>query len=398
MKRKGKNNLQFHTQKRQVFCIGCKGIPAEYGGFETFIENLTLHRISDKIRYHVARIAHDNERYEYNGAKCFDVKVREIGPGRAIVYDVRAMKRAIEYCKERPEIKEPIFFIMACRIGFNMRHFKKQIEELGGKFYLNPDGHDWARRKWSPPVRLYWKISEKLMVRYADRIICDSREIEKYIQKTYKRYNPNTTYIAYGADLAPSKYADDDSRFTYWLSEHDTEAQGYYLVVGRFVQENNFDHIIKEFMKSSSERKLIIITTPNEKLMGSIDNRLHFSDDPRIVIADSVYDKELLKKIRENAFAYIHGHEVGGTNPSLLEALASTNMNLIFDVAYNREVAGDATIYWTKECGNLASTIATVEKLPADEIAKMGVDAKKRIEDAYTWEAIAKGYEAEFLK
>ncbi len=398
MKRKGKNNLQFHTQKRQVFCIGCKGIPAEYGGFETFIENLTLHRISDKIRYHVARIAHDNERYEYNGAKCFDVKVREIGPGRAIVYDVRAMKRAIEYCKERPEIKEPIFFIMACRIGFNMRHFKKQIEELGGKFYLNPDGHDWARRKWSPPVRLYWKISEKLMVRYADRIICDSREIEKYIQKTYKRYNPNTTYIAYGADLASSKYADDDSRFTYWLSEHDTEAQGYYLVVGRFVQENNFDHIIKEFMKSSSERKLIIITTPNEKLMGSIDNRLHFSDDPRIVIADSVYDKELLKKIRENAFAYIHGHEVGGTNPSLLEALASTNMNLIFDVAYNREVAGDATIYWTKECGNLASTIATVEKLPADEIAKMGVDAKKRIEDAYTWEAIAKGYEAEFLK
>ena len=112
----------------------------------------------------------------------------------------------------------------------------------------------------------------------------------------------------------------------------------------------------------------------------------------------SVYDKELLKKIRENAFAYIHGREVGGTNPSLLEALASTDMNLIFDVAYNREVAGDATIYWTKECGNLAATFAKVETLGDYEIARMGVEAKKRIEDCYTWEAIAKGYEAEFLK
>jgi rhamnosyltransferase len=398
MKRKGKNNLEFHSQKRQVFCIGCKGIPAEYGGFETFVENLTLHRISDKIRYHVARVAHDNERYEYNGAKCYNVKVREIGPGKAIVYDMRALKRAIDYCRERPEIKDPVFFIMACRIGFFMGRYKRQIEELGGKFYLNPDGHDWARRKWSLPVRLYWKMSERLMVRYADRIICDSREIEKYIRKTYKRYKPNTTYIAYGADLSPSKYSDDDSRYKYWLSEHDTQPQGYYLVVGRFVQENNFDHIIKEFMQSESKRKLIIITTPNERLMGDIDNRLHFSDDPRIVFADSVYDKELLKKIRENAYAYIHGHEVGGTNPSLLEALASTNMNLIFDVSYNREVAGDATIYWIKGTGNLASTINRVDDMDEAEIARMGVAAKKRIRDGYTWEAIARGYEKEFLK
>ena len=104
MSRIKKNNKEFHTGKKQVFCIGCKGIPASYGGFETFIENLTLYRKSDKIRYHVARIAHDNERYEYNGAKCYNIKVRDVGPGRAIIYDMKALKRAIEYCKERPEI------------------------------------------------------------------------------------------------------------------------------------------------------------------------------------------------------------------------------------------------------------------------------------------------------
>ena len=282
-----------------MFCIGCKGIPAEYGSFETFMENLTLHRISDKIRYHVARIARDNERYEYNGAKCYNVKVHEWGSGRAILYDMKALKRAIDYCKQRSDIKEPVFFIIACRIGFFMGHYKRQIHKLGGKFYLNPDGHDWARRKWSLPVRLYWRISEKLMVKHADRIICNSKEIERYINSQYSKYNPSTTYIAYGADLNPSTYADDDSRYKYWLSEYSTAKGQYYLVVGRFVQENNFDIIIREFMKADTDRKLIIVTTPNEKLYNTIDKELAFSKGDRVIIVDSVYDKELFKKIRE---------------------------------------------------------------------------------------------------
>jgi rhamnosyltransferase len=279
-----------------------------------------------------------------------------------------------------------------------MGHYKRKIKRLGGKFYLNPDGHDWARRKWSPPVRLYWKISEKLMVKHADRIICDSKEIERYICEEYKSFNPSTTYIAYGADMTPSRYSDNDSRFTYWLSEQGTRPQGYYLVVGRFVQENNFDLIIKEFMNTDTDKKLIIVTTPNEKLLQTIDDTLHFSKDPRIVIGDSVYDKELLKKIRENAYAYIHGHEVGGTNPSLLEALSSTNVNLIYDVVYNREVAGDAVQYWSSKPGSLAETIKNAEALSESDIKDMGIRAKARIKDHYTWESIAAGYEQEFLK
>lgn len=387
----------YYTEKKQVFCIGSKGIPAEYGGFETFMENLTLHRISDKLRYHVARIARDNERYEYNGAKCYNVKVHEWGSGRAILYDMKALKRAIDYCKQRPAIKEPVFFIMACRIGFFMGHYKKQIKKLGGKFYLNPDGHDWARRKWPAPVRLYWRLSEKLMVKHADRIICDSKEIEKYINTTYGKYHPSTTYVAYGADLNPSTYADDDSRYKYWLSEYSTSKGQYYLVVGRFVQENNFDIIIREFMKTDTDKKLIIVTTPNAKLCSEIDRELSFSKDERIIIADSVYDKELLKKIREGAYAYIHGHEVGGTNPSLLEALASTNVNLLIDVCYNKEVAEKAANYWTKEEGSLAKLIGKTESFSQDEIIRWGQKSKNRIREHYTWQSIAEKYEKEFL-
>lgn len=388
---------EYNTDKKQVFCIGCKGIPAQYGGFETFMENLTLHKKSEKLRYHVAAISNKDSRYEYNGAKCYNVKVPEIGSAKAVIYDAKALSRAIRYCRERPSIKEPVFFIMACRIGPVIGYYKKKIKNLGGYLYINPDGHDWERRKWSAPVRKYWKLSEHLMIKHADKIICDSREIEKYIKQEYKRYNPNTTYIAYGADLQKSIYADTDAHFTDWLAEHNTRSKEYYLVVGRFVKENNFDIIIREFLKSKTKRKLIIITTENEQLLEEMNRRFKFLKSDRVQIADSIYDKQLLKKIREEAYAYIHGHEVGGTNPSLLEALASTDLNLIYDIGYNREVAQKAAMYWNKDKESLARAISDAEAATSQSICEYGNAAKKRIIDDYTWESIAEKYESLFI-
>ena len=387
----------YHTEKRQIFCIGCKGIPAEYGGFETFVENLTLYKKSDKIRYHVASISNEDSRYEYNGAKCYNVKVPEIGPAKAIIYDAKALSRAIRYCEERPVIKEPVFFIMACRIGPMIGYYKRKIEKLGGYLFVNPDGHDWARRKWSAPVRAYWKLSERLMIKHADKIICDSREIERYIHNEYSSYNPDTTFVAYGASLDKSRFADDNPRYIEWLTEQDTKQNEYYLVVGRFVKENNFDIIIREFLKSNNDRKLIIITTKNEKVLNEIDNKLHFRKSGRVIVADPIYDKQLLKKIREGAYAYIHGHEVGGTNPSLLEALASTDLNLVYDVSYNREVAQNAGVYWTKEEGSLKKIFDEIELFSPEDIKRYGDKSKSRIDTSYTWEQIVDGYEHAFL-
>ena len=388
---------EYNTDKKQVFCIGCKGIPAQYGGFETFMENLTLHKKSEKLRYHVAAISNEDSRYEYNGAKCYNVKVPEIGSAKAVIYDAKALSRAIRYCWERPSIKEPVFFIMACRIGPVIGYYKRKIKRLGGYLYINPDGHDWERRKWSAPVRKYWKLSEHLMIKHADKVICDSREIEKYIKQEYKKYNPDTRYIAYGADLQKSIYADTDAHFTDWLAEHNTRSKEYYLVVGRFVKENNFDIIIREFLKSKTKRKLIIITTENVQLLEEINRHFKFLNSDRVQIADSIYDKQLLKKIREEAYAYIHGHEVGGTNPSLLEALASTDLNLIYDIGYNREVAQKAAMYWNKDKGSLARAISDAEAATGQSIYEYGSAAKKRIIDDYTWESIAEKYESLFI-
>ena len=390
------------SEKKQVFIIGSKGIPAQYGGFETFVEKLTEYQKDNAIQYYVACMNAEKKRFVHNGAKCFNVAVPNIGAAKAVYYDIAALKWCIGYIKKH-HIKNAIIYVLACRIGPFIGHYKKQMDKLGIELYINPDGHEWLRAKWNGLIKKYWKISEKLMVKYADLLVCDSVNIEKYIHQSYdgkciKGRNPQTTYIAYGADMTMSKLADNDERLVKWYAEKGLSKKEYYLVVGRFVPENSFEIMIREFMKSNSKRDFAIITNVNDKFLNELERKLHFKSDKRIKFVGTVYDKELLKKIRENAYAYFHGHTVGGTNPSLIEALSSTDLNLLVDVGFNREVAKDCAMYWKREDGYLADLIDKADRLTQNEIEKYGDKAKKRVKEAYTWEHICALYEHVFLK
>lgn len=380
---------------RHVFIIGSKGIPAKYGGFETFVEKLTEQQKSEEIKYHVSCLAQDNKEFEHNGARCFNINVPNIGPGKAVYYDIAAFKECIKYIKNN-KIENPIVYVLACRIGPFVSKYKNELKKLGGTLFVNPDGHEWKRGKWNAAIRRYWKISEKLMVKHADLLVCDSKNIEKYIQETYKEYNPKTTFIAYGADIEKSKLSDNDEKLTNWYKEKGVKAKDYYLVVGRFVPENNYETMIIEFMKSNTNKDFVLITNVEQnKFYEQLKDKTGFDKDKRIKFVGTVYDQALLKKIRENAYGYLHGHEVGGTNPSLLEALATTDLNLLLDVGFNREVGMSGAVYFTKESGNLAKLIDT--KFTEKEIKSLSKKAKKRIEDEYTWEKINNSYEMLFL-
>ena len=331
----GENKVQ------HIFLVGAKSLGA-YGGYETFINKLTeYHQNNSDIKYHVAVKANGQgsgmpdgavrckDGYTYHNAECFEISIPErLGAAQAIYYDCAVLKKSIEIIKQQ-KIKEPIVYIMTCRIGPFFNHYARRIKALGGKVFLNPDGHEWMRAKWSAPVRKYWKYSEKKMVLGSD------------------------------------------------------------LIVGRFVPENNYETMIKEYMKSHTNKDFAIITNSDEKFLNELEQRLHFSKDARIKFVGTVYDQELLKKIREGAYGYFHGHEVGGTNPSLLEALGSTNLNLLLDVGFNREVAQDAAMYWTKDDGNLAQLIDNCENIDRKQI---GNKAKERIKTAYSWEFISERY------
>lgn len=397
---------------QHVFIVGSKSLGA-YGGYETFVNKLTeYHQNTNDIKYHVACKANgdgcvdesllegsvkiNEEEFEYHNAHCFKINIPKIGAAQAIYYDVAALQYCCKYIKEN-HIDHPIVYILACRIGPFAGYFHNKVRKLGGKLFINPDGHEWKRAKWSPPIRKYWKISEQLMVKNSDLVICDSINIEKYIQESYGAYVPNTTFIAYGAETRKSVLADEDEKLLNWYKEKGLNKNNYYLVVGRFVPENNFETMIKEFMKSNSKKDFAIITTANDSFLEQLEEKLHFTTDSRIKFVGTVYDQELLMKIRENAYAYFHGHEVGGTNPSLLEALGSTNLNLLLNVGFNKEVAEDAALYWSKEDGDLADLIDRSDELSEAFINEMGVKAKQRIQTAYSWEYISGRYKNVFL-
>ena len=383
---------------QHVFIVGSKGIPGAYGGYETFVDKLTeYHQEHPDIRYHVACKDNKNGEETYHNARCFHVKVPDIGSAQAIYYDVAALHRCCRYIKKH-KIENPIVYILACRIGPFAGWFQRRIHRLGGQLFINPDGHEWMRQKWSAPVRKYWKISEQMMVKHADFVICDSKNIEKYIQESYAQYAPKTTFIAYGAETRKSALADDDKKLVDWYAEKGLSKKDYYLVVGRFVPENNFETMIREFMRSKTQKNFAIITTANDAFLAQLEERLHFKADKRIKFVGTVYDQELLMKIRENAYGYFHGHEVGGTNPSLLEALGSTDLNLLLGVGFNREVAEESALYWSKDEGDLAALIERAHALSAEEIAALGEKSSARIREAYSWGFISSECEEVILK
>ena len=381
-----KDPKEYTTEKTQVFCIGSKGIPAKYGGFETFIENLTKNRKSDAIRYHVARMSNSNNRFMYNNAKCFDVKVPDIGAAKAIYYDIAALRKCIKYCKKRSRIEKPVFYIMACRVGPFIHHYKKQIEKLGGVLYVNPDGHEWKRSKWNRFVRMYWKLSEKLMVKYSDLLICDSKNIEKYIHKEYSKYNPKTTYISYGTLFEINHYYND-------------------ICINKLniiINKNFLKNLCVTYRDIPTGKTIYLFDIHNQRIV----NKIFYFDlfaysycpiDNRIKFVGTVYDPEVLRRIRESAFANIHGHEVGGTNPSLLEALSSTKINLLLNVGFNKEVAGDAALYWNKQEGSMNAAMDKAEKMSKEEIEELGKKAKARMMERYSWDYIVDRYEDVFI-
>ncbi|WP_332380590.1 beta 1-4 rhamnosyltransferase Cps2T [Lactococcus cremoris] len=383
-------------EEKHIYIIGSKGIPAKYGGFETFVEELTAHQVSKLLKYHVACLSEkDIPNFTYNGAECFNIQKKKIGPANAIYYDLAALKYSITEI-EKNYYQNAIIYILACRIGPFIGKYKKQLKKLGITLLVNPDGHEWLRAKWSAPVKKYWKLSEQLMVKHADLLICDSKNIEKYIQKSYAQYKPKTTYIAYGADLTPSILTNEDEKLQAWYREKGIKENEYYLVVGRFVPENNYETMIREFMASDSTKDFVIITNVEaNKFYDQLKQTTGFEKDNRIKFVGTVYDKELIKKIRENAFAYFHGHEVGGTNPSLIEALASSKLNLLLDVGFNREVGEEGALYWAKEKNSLSNLMNHVEHT---DYSALENKAKERIQQYFSWEYIVDEYEKVFWK
>ncbi|MDR1779037.1 MAG: DUF1972 domain-containing protein [Clostridiales Family XIII bacterium] len=410
-------------RRKAVFIVGSRGIPAAYGGFETFAEELVRFGSNGTVAYHVACRALPSGQeaaesgaagagngyvhYEYLGADCFTVPLpKHIGSAAAIFYDLRALKYAARLA-EKNGYEAPVFLVLGNTAGGFLGRAAARIKKLGGRLLVNPDGLEWKRDKWPGPVKKYLKYAEGRMVRRAHVLVCDNAGIEKYIQNTYGAQRPVTCCLTYGTDLTPSGLTAEDASVRAFFARCGAAEGGYVLTVGRLVPENNYEAVLRGFLDAGTDKKLLVISettdSPYYRRLLQIPGA---ADESRVCFAGGVYDRPLLKYIRENAFAYVHGHTVGGTNPSLLESLAAGSVTLAADVSFNRETAADAALYWRADGGGgggaaqapgLADALRELVAMGAEARAALGERARELARTRYDWAKIIPQYEELFL-
>lgn len=358
----------------KIAIIGSRGIPARYGGFEIFAE-----RLAERL----PAMGFELEVYCKKELKKYDFSI----PG---------VKRRFVPCPSYKSIEKLCLSNLAMLraafsrvdvillLGVSGVPFALLAKLLGKKIILNPDGIEWKRQKWNSTGRFVLKTLEHIGVRLSRTIVVDSLAIGEYIKSRYRR---DVVYIPYGTDHP--EFTEHD-----WNSvrkRYSLQSGEYYIAVGRDVPENNFSMIINGFLNSPTRKKLVIVSD----LGNSYKN---YGGEKRIIFTGPIYKRAELFALRANAFAHIHGHSVGGTNPSLLEAIASDNLVFAYDVPFNREVLEDAGLYFTSS-ESLSSLIKSIEEKRdiSGFLESIREHYNKILKERYNWKLVAKKY-SEILK
>jgi len=379
--------------QRTVFIMGARGFNAKYGGWETFVTQLMAYWEDPNVQFIIPELCTTPpaQLEKHQGAiRLPQIYVRPMGGATMVVFAAKAFYAALRTVK-REGLHNAVFYILGLRIGPVVLWKRSTLRHLGIRVLINPDGMEWQRAKWNAAVKRYFLWSEKTMYQASDHVVADNPAIERYVVGKYPQLMGKTSCIAYGAtipnDILPFEQTGLLDRYS------NLKPQEYYLIVGRFVPENNYELILREYMASSTTKPLVIITNlEHNAFYDALQTATGFESDPRILLVGPEYDPTRLSAIRAHAFAYFHGHSAGGTNPSLLEALATTSLNLLFDVAFNREVALDAALYFTAENGSLREVMRQAEAFSDEQRMAMAQAAKARIRDAFTWEHIVAQY------
>ena len=380
---------------KSIFIIGSRGYKAKYGGWETLTTKLVDNYKDKNTVFLVTQPTDDKSKNEtiINVNKNLNVAYlycKNVGGATMFFHSIKALDFCIDYVKAY-DTENPIFYILGLKLYNKLKSKRKVFNDLNIKTYVNPDGLEWQRDKWSAPVKKFFLRSEKLMLNYADKIVCDAKGIKKYISEKYPHLQDKCTYIAYGAEKISFSKINEDKI----LKEYKLKSNSYCLMVGRCVPEDNYELVIKDYMNSKIDKDLVIITNYKknpyyEKLKGLTK----FETDKRITFINGVYDKDKLATIRKNAYLYIHGHSVGGTNPSLIEAMSLTNVNILYDVCFNKDIGGKSCLYF-KEQGSLTKLLDNTSAIDSKS-KELGKLAKKIVDNNFTWPIIVSKYKELF--
>ena len=245
---------------------------------------------------------------------------------------------------------------------------------------MNVDGVEWERGKWGHVGRWYFRAAARASTKICHVIVGDSQAIADLYRR---EFGSSAVFIPYAFE---PREPGDASR----VRRLGLEPRGYYLLVGRLIPENNIDFIVEEFASGASQRLLVVVGGTNYR--SAFHRRLASFASRGVRFLGHIDDMELLWDLYGHAYAYVHGHSVGGTNPALLQAMATATCPVVFDVVFNREVVGDAGIPFTRQPGNLRAVVNSLDGDPT-RVACLGQAARRRLVEHYSWERVVPAYE-----
>lgn len=375
-------------KKNSVAIVGSRGIPNNYGGFECFTENISQKLAKKDYEIYVSCEHPENEDppEKFNEVNLFYFPIKHpksniLGMLYEIIYDAYSLFYA--------SLKVDQVYML----GYSASIFFFIPKLFGKKLYLNPDGFEWKRNKFSGMIKFMLKIQERIGVFWADTIIADSKGIKNYYDNKYEK---NSKFIAYGVSEIP-KINWNKEYLPETLKDMDIESN-YWLLVARLEPENNIHTIVEGYIKSKTKKPLVIIgnflNSDYEKTITDMMDEM--DEDKKIVFTGGIYNQKALNMLRQNCFGYIHGHSVGGTNPSLIEAMVMKNILLTHRNQFNEEVCEDSALYF-KDSEELKTKMDDIDKYP-EKYQIMKNLAFFRVKQEYSWEKIVTEYDDLFDK
>lgn len=351
-----------------VAMVGTRGVPAGYGGFETCVEEVGR-RLAD--RGHRVRVY-------CRGVE--PAKRLSTHQGMELVHLLAMRRRTLETLSHTGlSVAHLVADRTDVALVFNCANapWLPVLRARRIPFATHVDGLEWQRAKWGPLGQRYYRAAEKAAVRLSPALIADAGGIADYYRITHRA---ETNLISYGAPAATGG--------THRLAELDLTAEGYHLVVARFEPENHVEEIVRGYVASSAGLPLVVVGSA--PYSDRYTARVHAAADQRVRFLGGVWDQELLDQLYLGARTYLHGHSVGGTNPSLLRAIGAGRPTHAYDVSFNREVLAESGRYFWSSA-QLADQLAEAEADPA-ELARRGEQARRRAA-SYTWDDVADRYE-----
>ena len=362
----------------KVCILGAKGYPYIYGGYDTMVKELgeRLQKRGVDVRVYCHRSLFKERPSSVNGIKLIYMPAVETKSLTQLTHSFFSM---IHACFSDVDV---IFVVNSANGPFGLisRIFRKPTA-------INVDGLEWLRPKWKGFGSKYFFWASKMATRFYDQIINDSDEMRRIYLELFQI---ESKVIAYGANPSVNS---DPAKLLKW----NLKKEGYYLIVGRLVPDNNADLIIAGFVQSDSKRKLVIVG--DVPYQDAYAEGLKSMQDERLLFTGYVTDPEELKALYHNCYAYFHGHEYGGTNPAMLKALGYGCAILALDTAFNQEMLqnGKHGWYFSKSPESVSALISKAEKSP-DDLDRLRITAREGLTQKYNWDHVTDHYLEVFEK